>query len=118
MSALGIVVGFVGLAAVGTLVRVVAGRRLNSGWFPIGTFVVNCVGSFALGLLAASDWGGSAATTLLGVAAFGSLTTFSTVAWETLSLATTNQKARAGVYLGLTLLAGIAAAWAGLELGG
>jgi len=118
MSTLGIIGGFVLLAAAGTLARVVVGRLLNGSWFPVGTFAVNTVGSFALGLLTASGWGGSAATTLVGVAALGSLTTFSTVAWETLSLAMADQKRRAGVYLGFTVLAGLAAALAGLELGG
>jgi len=104
-------------AAAGTIVRVGIARRLNHGWFPLGTFAVNCTGAFLLGLLTSSAWGGDYAEILIGVAALGSLTTFSTVAWETLSLAVANQKLRATVYLGVTLLAGIGAAWVGLELG-
>jgi len=86
MSVLGLIVGFITFAAAGTILRVVAGWRLNDGWFPVGTFAVNSVGAFALGLLTSAGWGGETASTLLGVATLGSLTTFSTVAWETLSL--------------------------------
>ena len=53
---------FVGLAIAGTLTRALAvlhGNRTTAGtWldgFPLGTFAVNTVGSFALGLLASSS---------------------------------------------------------------
>jgi CrcB protein len=55
--------------------------------FPWGTFVVNVVGSALLGILAAHWMSTSSTFALLGIGFCGSLTTFSSFAWETQRLA-------------------------------
>jgi CrcB protein len=103
------VVGFVGAAAVGGLVRWAAGARLPP---PLGTLAVNLVGAFVLGFLAGA---GPTARTLVGVAFLGSLTTFSTVMVELRDLANRRPGAAAG-YAAVTFLGGTALAWLGLRL--
>lgn len=96
-------------------------RYLVSGWaqersrrdFPLGTLVVNVVGSFALGVIAGSSVVDSHAGTAL-VGLLGGFTTFSTWTVETARLGST----RAVVNLTLMLGAGIAAAAGGLILVG
>lgn len=106
------VIAFIGLAAVGTVLRFLLGRW-NTTAFPWGTFVVNTVGSFILG------WAtnrGFSDLTLLGTALLGSLTTFSTLTHESLDLHAANRTARAAAYLGTTLVVGIGAAWFGFKV--
>lgn len=55
--------------------------------FPWGTLVVNVVGSLLLGFLVAGWSTESAAVTLIGIGFCGSLTTFSSFAWESHRLA-------------------------------
>jgi CrcB protein len=64
---------------------------LTHGQFPWGTFVVNLLGAFALGIVVAltterlilsSDW-----RVALGIGYLGAFTTFSTYAYETVRLA-------------------------------
>src|SRR5437764_9985730 len=56
----------------------------TGGVFPWGTFAVNVIGSFALGLLAAAP---STARTVVGDGICGAFTTFSTLSYETVRLA-------------------------------
>lgn len=109
-----VVVGFAAAAATGTLVRYLIALRANRPQAPWGTLVVNLAGSFLLGLLH-----GRAPTvvTVVGVGALGSLTTWSTVAVESLGLAADRRPARTMAYLGATLVGGVGAAWLGLTLG-
>ena len=76
-------IGFVAIAGAATLLRVAASGRLNRESFPYGTLAANVVGSFALGLLAGA---GEVTTVILASGALGSLTTFSTLAVETVEL--------------------------------
>jgi CrcB protein len=94
---------------------------LARGQFPWGTFVINVVGAFALGLLVAltterllphPTW-----RTALGIGFLGSFTTFSTYAYESVKLAEDGA-------LGLALLnsvgmvaIGLLAAFTGLAVG-
>jgi len=86
-------VGFLILGgALGTLLRYwVSGlpHRIYDGAFPWGTLIVNLAGSFLIGLC----WGllgreniGSNLRTFLFIGFFGSFTTFSTFAFESLNL--------------------------------
>ena len=83
---------------------------------PESTLAINVAGSFALGLLVARLWS-SAAPWLragLGAGLLGSFTTFSAL---TVTLVTLGPTWGAALYLGLSVVLGLAAAWAGLRLG-
>ena len=109
--------GFVG-AVLRYGVQVAAVGR--TGLFPLGTLVVNVVGCFGLGLLAAwLDERPDLSPELrlaLGTGLFGALTTFSTFGVETLDLwrAGEARLALASIFLNLTL--GLTAAWFGRSL--
>lgn len=83
-------------AAVGAPLRYLTDRFVQSrhtARFPWGTFTVNIVGSFILGLLTGIGLAGDAAWQLIvGTGFCGALTTYSTFAWETVRLA--EQKGR------------------------
>jgi len=102
---------FLALAALGTLGRFLL-APLNTA-FPLGTFAVNIVGSFLLGLTTSAIPEQAA---LLGTALLGSFTTFSTLANETITLSEQGVR-RAVAYLGITLATGVLAGWLGLEIG-
>ena len=109
------VVAFVALAVIGTLVRAIATAGPAAGHVPWRTLAVNCAGACILGAILTSQVGGGhVAVTAAGL---GSLTTFSTVAGETAALLDDGHKRTAILYVGLTLVAGIAAAWLGLSIG-
>lgn len=104
-----IVIAFLTAAAVGTLIR----WRLSSLLPPpTGTLAANLIGAFALGWLHGTS---DATATVVGVAALGSLTTFSTLVVELLQLARTGA-GLALLYLGATIVGGVGLAWVGLTL--
>jgi CrcB protein len=117
-------VGFGGF--LGANARYWLGGWIQSRWgadFPWGTFVINVTGSFVLGLfltLITERYAVPRTPTLRLVVALGFLgayTTFSTFAFETLSLVTTGALLRAlGNALG-SLFAGFVAVWLGVVLG-
>mgnify|MGYP003713193005 FL=1 len=128
-SAILAILAFFVLAGIGAVVRWMAGHRWPGRHW--GTLLVNVVGAFLLGLLAGS--GASAATmTIVGTGGLGALTTFSRFAQDAGGLAedsaspTRNAAGRsnptprtaATLYVGGTLLLGLAAAWLGLEISG
>ena len=94
---------------------------LTHGQFPWGTFVINVVGAFALGLLVAltterlllsPNW-----RVALGIGFLGSFTTFSTYAYESVKLAEDGAIGLALVNsIGMVAL-GLLAAALGLALG-
>jgi CrcB protein len=86
--------------------------------FPWGTFGVNVVGSLLLGVFAAS-WDASSPTlALLGIGFCGSLTTFSSFAWESDRLATGGARLAAASNVVGTTCACVAAAAIGWWLAG
>ena len=106
----------------GAIVRYLTDLRVRE-WrdsaFPWGTLTVNIAGSAILGVL--TGWalhGGQpdAVRSLLAVGFCGGLTTFSTFGYETLRLFTEKARLRAVLNVGLTVVAGLAAATAGLLL--
>ena len=103
-----IVVAFFVAAAVGTLGRWKLSTSLPP---PTGTLVANLVGAFALGCLG----GSSTNDTVVGVAALGSFTTFSTLALELVELARTRPRV-ALLYGGASVAGGVGLAWLGLRL--
>jgi len=101
-------------------------RFVVSGWvhrlsgtstFPHGTLAVNVIGCFLLGLL--GGWAehrqvlSPAARLFLMIGVLGGFTTFSTFAYETLSLAHGSETARAFANIALQVVLGLAAAWLG-----
>jgi CrcB protein len=87
--------------------------------FPVSTLLINIAGSFALGYLVARLWPVAPAWLRagLGTGLVGSFTTFSALAVSLVSLVQADAAAIAAAYLAITLVAGFAAAWAGLRLG-
>jgi CrcB protein len=115
ISALLVVAG----AVVGAPLRYLTDRLVQSRHdtgFPWGTFTVNATGSFILGLTL-----GSAASpeviALVGTGFCGSLTTYSTFAYETVRLAGGGNRLLAVFNAVGSVLAGLGAAGLGLALG-
>ena len=84
-------------AAVGAPLRLLASHRWDDRW-PLGTLLVNLVGSLVLGALVGAGVDGSALA-LLGTGFCGALTTYSAFAVQSVALG-----ARAGAaYVGATV---------------
>ena len=91
------------------------------GAFPWSTLIVNLVGAFALGWLAGGLWTRPSTPTWLkagvGSGVIGSFTTLSAVMGSLAILAREGQTASAAVYLGVSVVAGLVLAAAGLKVG-
>lgn len=110
--------GFLGAPARVLVDGLVADRAETD--FPLGTFVVNCSGALALGLLTGLDLSVGLPRLLvmfLGVGLLGAYTTFSTVTAESVALLADGEYAEALGYLGASLVVGLAVAGVGLALG-
>jgi CrcB protein len=94
--------------AIGALLRYAVTQQIESEAFPAGTFTVNVVGSF---VLAALTFAGVNEEVLLflGTGACGSFTTFSSFSVETVRLWETNDRLRAVLHAGGTLLGAVIA---------
>jgi CrcB protein len=90
-------------------------QRLHATEFPWGTWTVNVVGSFVLGLVVSTgpDW----VETLAGAGFCGGLTTFSTFGYETVRLREEGETALAVANVAGSLAAGLVAAALGWWLG-
>jgi len=82
--------------ALGALLRTFVSTQVDIEEFPLGTFTVNIIGSFALGLFTFLSLGDSLML-LLGTGACGSFTTFSSFSFETVRLWETGERGRATV---------------------
>ena len=102
------------LVGIGGFIGAVS-RFLLSGWFnerfsdfPLGTLVVNCLGSLALGMVIGSSWEdgfGENARLFLGVGMMGAFTTMSAFSYESIHLLGQGDIFRFAVYvLGTVLL--------------
>ena len=106
--------------AVGTLARYGLGVAFpaSPSGFPWTTFVINCVGSLLIGVLMVLVTEVFDTHPLVrpfvGVGILGGFTTFSTYAVDIQRLVDNRAAGTALVYLAVTLLAAIAAAWIGL----
>jgi CrcB protein len=109
--------------AVGTLARyglqgVVQIRTAST--FPFGTLLVNLSGCFLLGLIGqftlnrmviSPDW-----RVAIAVGFFGGYTTFSSFGWETAKMLEGGEWARAGAYVGASVVVGLILSVAGIRL--
>jgi CrcB protein len=84
--------------------------------FPLGTFVVNSTGAFALGVVSGLAVGGEALV-LIGAALIGSYTTFSTWMLETRRLAEEGAVGVAALNVVLSLGVGLGGALLGRAIG-
>ena len=108
---MGIVLGFVALALIGTSIRAVASDAAHGfNRHMMATLSVNIAGSFLLGVLS----GSSANTiTVLGVGGLGSLTTFSTFVSQIECVAREGSVGKAVGFAAFAIVAGVGAAWLG-----
>ncbi len=89
--------------------------------FPWGTFTVNVLGSFVLGLLLGASLEGETVVrlvALVGTGFCGAFTTFSTFSYESVVLAEDGSSRIAAVNVLASVAAGLAAAFAGWALSG
>ena len=92
-------------------------QERSGGVFPWGTLVVNVLGCLVMGVLAGlADVRGfmtPPARALLVVGILGGFTTFSAFGNETMNLLLERDVLRAGLNVGLNVVVGITAVWAG-----
>lgn len=92
------------------------GKRAG-GSFPWATLLVNVVGSFILGILAGSaERIPEVMYSILGIGFCGAFTTFSTFGYEAVSLAGNKRYTETLLYVFISLILGLAGAWAGLAI--
>lgn len=107
-------------AAVGAPLRYLTDRVIQARYdtvFPWGTFTVNIVGSFVLGMTTAwADALGPGLTAALGIGFCGALTTYSTFSYETLRLLEDGARFHAAANVIASVLAGLGAAVTGFAL--
>jgi fluoride exporter len=105
-------------AAVGAPLRYLldrAVRRRHPAGFPFGTLAVNVTGSLVLGVLVGLP-APAGLSALLGVGFCGALTTYSTFGFETFRLLRERAYLFAGLYVVVSLSAGLGAAYLGIAL--
>jgi CrcB protein len=106
-------------AAVGAPTRYLTDRTLQRRVpmrLPLGTLVVNLVASFVLGLVAGAGGVSPAVAALVGTGFCGALSTWSTFAFEVVSLARARERMISAGYLLLSLVGGIGLATLGHAL--
>ncbi len=102
----------------GAVARYFFGRCFAApGGFPWHTFGINVAGSFALGALVVLCKDRPAWLLLLGVGVCGGFTTFSSFSVEVLRMIEAGQYSPAFGYALGSVVAAIAGAWLGLQLG-
>jgi len=103
-------------AGVGAPLRFIIDKEVKKhhrSLIPIETLLINTVGSFILGLTVRSDGN---TVLILGTGFAGAFTTWSTFAVETHHMFDHKHHLKAWLYLALTLVLGIFAAWLGVKL--
>ncbi len=106
----------------GSIARYSVGQGVNRYWnsaFPLGTFLVNIVGCFLIGLLFGALLKGHLSDTQsrLWIAGFcGGFTTFSSFSYEALSLLENGKFGLWGMYVLGSVLLGLLATWGGMTL--
>lgn len=120
MTALMVILG----GAIGAPLRYLTDRAVQSrhrSSFPWGTWTVNVVGSFVLGVVAAASLSPGTpgwVLPLVGTGVCGTLTTFSTFGYETVRLVERGANAAAALNVFSSLAVGLAAVTLGWLAGG
>lgn len=112
--------GFTAACSAGAVTRYLVDGLISertAGRFPWGIWAINVSGSFLLGLLVGSEAGGTALL-IAGTGFCGAFTTFSTFACQTVALAYDGRPGAAAVNALGSIAGGLAAAAAGIWLGG
>ena len=117
-----LLVGAAGM--VGALLRYYLGVFAGEWWdytFPVGTFLANMIGSFALGYVTMYIFRmkkvHSMTATAIGTGMIGSFTTFSTFSVETVNLLTHSHLVLALIYILGSMFGGLFMSWAGFTIG-
>lgn len=89
--------------------------------FPYGTFIINCTGSFLIGLVITlfaerAHWNPNWRY-LVAIGFIGAYTTFSTFEYETLRSIQSSEFLIGGLYVGLSVVVGFVAVWLGVVAG-
>jgi len=95
-------------------------QNLSDTTFPTGTLAVNVIGSFLLGLslpLFGNLAWSPEVRTMVTMGFLGAFTTYSTFSYEALVLLEGGEWARGGLYVGGSLLLGVAAVLVGMAVG-
>lgn len=116
---------YVGLAgALGALARYGIGIGMQTLWpgeFPLGTLIVNLIGSFLLGWLThylfRTGRFSPMVVTAVGTGFVGSFTTFSTFSVETIVMIESENLIGALTYVTLSIVFGLFSSWLGYKLG-
>ena len=111
--------------ALGSILRYLLAIGLSKLWsapFPLGTFLANVIGCFAIGNLGSILTGPTALRDeyrlFLIVGLLGGFTTFSSYAWETIGLGASQDFLRAASYVLLSNGLGLIAVFAGMKICG
>ncbi|HSL06734.1 MAG TPA: CrcB family protein [Pseudonocardiaceae bacterium] len=105
-------------AALGAPARYLLDRAVQArhdSVFPFGTLMVNVIGSLLLGFLAALPAAGPVMAAA-GIGFCGALSTYSTFSYETLRLLADRARLLAALNIGISLIAGLGAAYCGIAL--
>lgn len=109
--------------AVGSVLRYYSGQFISKNYpsqIPLGTLIVNLLGCLLIGILLgyfAKNQGLSNEWKLLLVTGFcGGYTTFSTFAAENITLIQNQQVSQAILYIGFSVLLGLAAVYSGIMI--
>lgn len=111
-----LIVGFGGM--IGSMARYIFGLAIKPGSFPFATFIVNIAGSFIIGLVMgfALKNLSSSGRLFLATGVCGGFTTFSAFSLECIELMKQHRYAMTLSYIVLTIVMGLVATFAGLQL--
>src|SRR6478672_8693798 len=111
---------WVGVAgAIGSMLRYAIGVHVDQSKFPWATLGINISGSFVLALFLTLALGRLSVDVMTPIAVgfVGGYTTFSTFAFESCTMGRGGRIGTAAIYVAVSVLGGLAAAWIGYSLG-